>query len=102
MHYTLRSTKIFKDWLRSIRDQRAKHSIAQRLDRVQIGNFGDCSPVCEGVSELRIFVGKGYRVYLTVRKQTIVFLLCGGHKGSQARDISLAKELNRQLDDNQE
>ncbi len=73
--------------------------IKQRLARVQIGLFGDAKSVGEGVSELRVDHGAGYRVYFTRRGDVVVILLCGGDKGSQKRDIARAKEINRQVEE---
>ncbi len=80
-------------WFRSLRDPSAKTSIAKRLRRVEEENFGDCKPVGEGVSELRIDVGAGYRVYFGQKGKVVVVLLCGGDKSSQDRDIARAKTL---------
>jgi putative addiction module killer protein len=79
------------EWLRSLRDARARAQIEVRLRRVSVGNFGDCKPVGEGVSELRVDVGAGYRVYYGKHGQELVILLCGGDKGSQQTDIACAK-----------
>lgn len=79
------------EWLRGLRDTRARAQIAVRLRRVSAGNFGDCKSVGEGVSELRIDIGSGYRVYYGKHGQTLVILLCGGDKGSQQTDIAHAK-----------
>ncbi len=87
----------FLAWFRDLRDPRAFAQIAKRLDRLALGNPGDVAPVGEGVSELRIHVGPGYRVYFTKRDGDIVILLCGGDKSSQARDIRHAKELAANL-----
>ena len=73
--------------------------IKQRIARVQIGLFGDVKPVGEGLSELRIDHGPGYRVYFARRGDILVILLCGGDKGSQARDIARAKAMAEQLED---
>ena len=81
----------YTEWFRRLRDQMAKISIGRRLRRVETGNFGDCKPVGEGVSELRIAVGRGYRVYFGLRGTVLVVLLCGGDKSSQDRDIATAK-----------
>jgi putative addiction module killer protein len=78
-------------WFRGLRDAAAKMSIARRLRRVETGNFGDSKPVGEGVSELRIDTGPGYRVYFGMRGTSIVILLCGGDKSSQDSDIVKAK-----------
>jgi len=83
----------FTDWLDVVRDKVAQARIRVRLRQVQAGNFGDCEPVGEGVIELRVHVGAGYRVYCGRHGKAVVLLLCGGDKGSQAADIKLAKEL---------
>ena len=84
---------IFEDWLKGLRDQLAKGSILTRLRRIEEGNFGDHGSVGGGVSELRVDVGQGYRVYYTIRQTTIVVLLCGGSKSSQRRDIQRARRM---------
>jgi putative addiction module killer protein len=68
-----------------------------RIDRAEDGNFGDCAPVGEGVSEMRIHYGPGYRVYFVQRGMEIVILLAGGNKSTQAKDIKAAQEIARQL-----
>ncbi len=93
----VRRTEQFMEWLGSLRDARAVAKIAQRLQRVAEGNFGDWAPVGEGVSELRIHYGPGYRVYFVRRGNVVVVVLGGGDKSTQARDIELAKSLERQL-----
>lgn len=80
------------DWLRGLRDARARAQMEIRLRRLAAGNFGDCKPVGAGVLELRVDVGTGYRLYCGRHGQALVVLLCGGDKGSQAADIRLAKE----------
>lgn len=79
------------EWLGSLRNMRARAQIEVRLRRVSAGNFGDCKPVGEGVSELRVDIGGGYRVYFGQHGQTLIILLCGGDKGSQQTDITRAK-----------
>ena len=79
------------EWLCGLRDARPRAQIEVRLRRVSVGNFGDCKPVGEGVSELRVDVGAGYRVYYGKHGQALVILLCGGDKGSQQADIMRAK-----------
>jgi putative addiction module killer protein len=79
------------EWLNGLRDLRARAQIEIRLRRVAAGNFGDCRPVGGGVSELRIDVGAGYRVYFGRHGQALVILLCGGDKASQQADIVRAK-----------
>ena len=80
------------DWLGSLRDQRARAQIEIRVRRMAIGNFGDCKPVGDGVLELRVDVGAGYRLYCGRHGQTLVILLCGGDKTSQPADIKRAKD----------
>ena len=81
----------FKDWLYGLRDVAGRQRILARLSRLAQGNLGDCAPVGDGVSELRLFFGPGYRVYFGEQGGTIVILLCGGDKSSQNRDIEQAK-----------
>ena len=81
------------EWLQSLRDLAAQARIRIRLRQVQAGNFGDVAAVGEGVSELRIHVGAGYRVYYGRHGATVIILLCGGDKSSQTADIKRAKEL---------
>ena len=83
----------FTQWLEEVRDKVAQARIRVGLRQVQAGNFGDSEPVGEGVIELRVHIGAGYRVYCARRGKTVVLLLCGGHKRSQAADIRQAKEL---------
>lgn len=95
----IRQTAIFRDWLDGLADERAAERIAQRLVRLQAGLFGDARSVGDGVSELRIDHGPGYRVYFVRRGRTIVVLLCGGDKRTQARDIKAAKSLAAEIKD---
>ena len=87
----------FSDWLVGLRDTRAKAEIARRIRRLALGNPGDVKPVGEGVSELRISYGPGFRVYFVQQGPVLVILLCGGDKGSQQRDIRRAKDLAKEL-----
>jgi putative addiction module killer protein len=92
--YSIEKTEVFDKWLRKLKDQRAKAKILFRIQRIEErGNFGDCEPVGEGISELRIHYAKGYRVYLREYKGTIVLLLNGGTKTTQQKDIEKAKNL---------
>ena len=93
MRYEIEKTEIFDRWLLKLRDRKAVLAITQRLDRAIVGNFGDVAPVGEGVSEMRIFVGPGYRLYYTIRKNTIILMLCGGDKSAQGKDIKKAKKM---------
>ncbi len=94
----VRQTEEFSTWLRKLRDDRARVKIADRLLRVEGGNFGDVEPVGEGVSELRIDYGPGYRVYFTRRGRVVVVILCGGDKRTQNADIKRAKRMARDLE----
>jgi putative addiction module killer protein len=89
----IKQTATFMTWESKLKDQRAKAAIAARIFRLANGLPGDVSPVGQGVSELRIHYGPGYRVYFQQRGAEIVILLCGGNKSSQARDIETAKSL---------
>ena len=93
----VRQTEAFANWLRSLRDKKAAAKIAQRLVRVQSGLLGDVKSVGDGVSELRVNFGPGYRVYFAQRGRTLVILLCGGDKGTQKTDIIKAKEMANDL-----
>lgn len=81
----------FSEWLSTLRDTKARAKIRVRLDRASLGNFGDCRGVGEGVQELRVDSGPGYRVYFAQEDATMVLLLCGGDKGTQVKDIETAK-----------
>jgi putative addiction module killer protein len=92
-------TELFADWLEGLRDRQAKARIQARIDRMELGNFGDVAPVGEGVSELRIHYGPGYRVYFVQRGEVIVILLSGCDKSTQDSDIQTAKKLVKKLED---
>jgi putative addiction module killer protein len=92
-------TETFDRWLTALRDRRAAARIAARILRAEGGNLGDAKPVGEGVLEMRIDYGPGYRVYFVQRGGVAVLLLCGGDKGSQTRDISDAKRLAKEWKD---
>lgn len=87
------STETYANWLDRLRDLRARARIQARVERLAAGNPGDVKPVGEGVSELRIDYGPGYRVYYTQRGNVLIVLLCGGDKRTQAADIRTAKKL---------
>ena len=95
----IHKTEIFTKWLEALKDLRAKARILARIDRMRFGNFGDVSSVGEGISEMRIFYGPGYRVYFVQRGSEVVILLSGGDKSTQSKDITKAKEIARQLED---
>jgi len=82
----------FTEWLSGLRDPKGRRAILKRIGRLEQGLYGDCEPVGEGVLELRIFLGPGYRVYFGEDAGHIVILLCGGDKDTQTRDIKDAKE----------
>ncbi|MCS4315545.1 putative addiction module killer protein [Pseudomonas sp. BIGb0381] len=90
---TIKQTSTYMTWERKLKDQRAKAAIAARIFRLANGLPGDVSPVGQGVSELRIHYGPGYRVYFAQRGEEYVLLLCGGDKSTQTRDIEAAKKI---------
>jgi len=94
----IRKTEIFTKWFENLNDRRAKARIQARIDRAEMGNLGDVSPVGEGVSEFRIFYGPGYRVYFVQKDSVLVILLSGGDKSSQKSDIAKAKKIATQLE----
>jgi putative addiction module killer protein len=96
MNMLIRSS-VFSDWLNGLKDQKAKARILHRLSQASLGNFGDCEPVGEGVSEMRIHHGPGYRVYFVRHGAAVYVLLCGGDKSSQRRDIAKARLMAREL-----
>ena len=93
----IRKTVLFAQWLDDLSDLQARARVQARIERLASGNPGDVEPVGEGVSELRINYGPGYRVYFRKRGQTLIILLAGGDKASQARDIKTALRLARDL-----
>ena len=93
----IRKTDVFVEWLDSLRDIRARARVLVRIERLTTGNPGDVKPVSEGVSELRIDYGPGYRVYFVKRGRELVILLAGGDKSTQASDIKTALRLARNL-----
>jgi putative addiction module killer protein len=92
-------TEIFRDWLRGLSDRKARQRIDDRLKRLAGGNAGDTKSVGDGVRELRCHFGPGYRVYYMWRDEVLIILLNGGDKGSQKRDIALAKQLAKEAED---
>ena len=93
----IRKTEVFARWLDELRDLRARSRIQARIERLAAGNPGDVKPAGEGVSELRIDYGPGYRVYFKRRGRELIILLAGGDKSSQAKDIEAAQRLARNL-----
>lgn len=96
---TILKTQAFDQWFVGLKDTKGRFRIQARIDRAELGNFGDCEPVGEGVSEMRIHCGPGYRVYFAQHGALIILLLVGGDKSSQAKDIRAAIKLNRQIKD---
>lgn len=94
----VRMTKRFRDWYADLRDSAGKRSIGARLERLRAGNPGLRRVLGDGVWELKIPAGPGYRVYYRQEGRTVVLLLCGGDKGSQRQDIALAMQLARELE----
>ena len=95
----IRRTDEFAQWLKRLKDSNAKARINLRIRRISLtGNFGDCKPVGDGISELRIDCGPGYRLYFAQRGKEVILLLVGGDKSSQQRDIEKAKKLNEQYE----
>lgn len=93
----IRETQVYARWFSSLRDKRAKARINTRIRRLSLGNPGDVKPVGAGVSELRLDYGPGYRIYFIQRGPTVIILLAGGDKRTQARDIQQAIELAKNL-----
>lgn len=97
VEYEVIKSAAFLSWVAGLRDRNAQARIAIRIDRIEEGNFGDRRSVGGGVSEIRVNVGQGYRIYYTIRKRTVVVLLCGGDKSSQRRDIRRAQRMASEL-----
>lgn len=95
----LKQTEVFEKWESKLKDKRLRLTIATRLNRLAYGNLGDVKPVGEGISELRIDYGPGYRIYFQRRGNRIIILLCGGDKKSQPKDIAAAKLLAKEWSD---
>jgi putative addiction module killer protein len=94
---TISKSQAFDKWFDGLKDTKGRFRIQARIDRAELGNFGDCEPVGEGVSEMRIHFGPGYRVYFAQRGSLIVLLLVGGDKSTQAKNIKAAIKLNREI-----
>ncbi len=94
---SIQTTEAFNKWFSNLKDKQAMMRVQARIDRAENGNFGDCEPVGEGVSEMRIHYGPGYRIYFVKRGMEIVILLAGGDKSTQSKDIKSALEIARQI-----
>lgn len=93
----VQKTGEFDKWLNALTDERAKAKIAVRIERLSLGNPGDVKSVGDGLSEMRIDYGPGYRVYFKQTGRTVILILCGGDKSTQDRDIKKAKEIAAEL-----
>lgn len=93
----VRQTNVFVAWFEGLKDRAARARITARIRRLSLGNPGDVKPVGQGVSEMRIDYGPGYRVYFVQRGEALVILLCGGDKRDQSRDIARALELAKEV-----
>ena len=93
----IRKTELFAKWLDNLRDLKAKARVLVRIERLASGNAGDVKPVGEGVSEMRIDYGPGYRVYFIQRGSELIILLAGGDKSSQSRDVKASMRLAQNL-----
>lgn len=96
--FDVRQTDVFAEWLIGLRDAKAKARIIARIVSARLGNLGDAKSVAGEICEMRVHVGAGYRVYFVRRGATLIVLLCGGDKSSQARDIARARKLVAELD----
>ncbi len=94
--YKVKKTDNFSKWHSSLKDLKAKLSIARRIDRMSQGNFGDSEPIGYGVSEARVDMGPGYRFYYMVQNKEIIILLLGGDKSTQQKDINKAKDMAKE------
>ena len=91
--YTILRSDVFARWLDGLSDERAKARIAVRIISAEKGNFGDCAPLGDGISEMRVHFGPGYRLYFTRQGKVVYLLLCGGDKSTQKRDIKRAQAM---------
>ena len=98
MTFEVATTEVFDQWIVALKDRQAARLIRQRITRARDGNLGDVKPVGQGVFEMRIYAGPGYRLYYIVRDGRLIILLCGGSKGSQSRDIKTAHRIARELE----
>ena len=96
--FSVRKTEIFDNWIRKLKDRTGRAIINARILRLSHGNYGDTKYLGDGINELRIDFGPGYRVYYTQVRQTIVILLCGGNKSTQSSDLKKAKNMAENLE----
>lgn len=98
MKYELRSSKQYDKWFTKLKDSSIKIKVLARLDRVENGNFGDFKQIGSNLFELRFFFGSGLRIYYTIQESRVLFLLAGGNKSTQSKDIERAAELLNELE----
>ena len=97
--YAIDKTDYFDDWLKKLKDYEGKHTINRRIKRAREGNFGDCRwNIVDGISEMRIHLGPGYRLYFCQRGETLYLLLSGGDKDAQQNDIERARAIKREVE----
>jgi putative addiction module killer protein len=99
MKYRIKTTNIFDEWFATIKDKTNRTRILKRFDIIQLGNFGKHESVGTNLFELKFLFGPGFRIYYTIREDLIVFLLCGGDKSTQKRDIDKAKIIQNELEE---
>ncbi len=98
MNYELISTPVFDKWLKKLKDRTTKNKVLFRLDRIQNGNFGDYKSLSNNLFELRFFFGGGLRIYYTIHNNQVLFLLNGGNKSSQSKDVDRARRIIEELE----
>ncbi len=96
--YQILMTPVFKRWLKKLKNPQARKAVALRLARVEAGNLGDAKSLGQGLYELRLFIGAGYRLYFTMQDERLIILLCAGDKSSQSKDIASARMLKMEID----
>ena len=98
MKYEIVTTNIFDKWLTGIKDMQHRARIISRFDHIQLGNFGDHKKLDGKLFELRFFFGPGFRIYFTIKSEKVIFLLCGGNKSTQSKDIKKARIIIDELE----
>ncbi len=98
VEFEINTTNIFDKWLAEIKDTQHRARIISRFDHIQLGNFGDHKNLGESLFELRFFFGSGFRIYYTIKDRKVVFLLCGGDKSTQSKDIKKARTIMDELE----
>jgi len=98
MEYAIETTGAFDSWLSGLKDRKSRARVLSRLDRVELGNFGDHKRLGDDLWEFRFSFGGGLRIYYCLRGETVVLLLCGGNKSGQGRDIAKAKQIFDELE----